>query len=138
RGIAGISYLDPRNERRVLGADAVLLATGGAGQLFEFSTNPQVATGDGVALAWRAGAELADLEYFQFHPTALAVGTNFLISEAVRGAGAVLRDASGEAFMPHYHPEGDLAPRDVVSRSISAHLEDLAGNARAAGRPPGP
>lgn len=120
--IAGVAYLDPRNERQVLDADAVLLATGGAGQLFEFTTNPQVATGDGVALAWRAGAALADLEYFQFHPTALAVGENFLISEAVRGAGAVLRDANGEAFMTRYHPEGDLAPRDVVSRSIAAHL----------------
>ncbi|AIY00996.1 L-aspartate oxidase [Arthrobacter sp. PAMC 25486] len=124
--IAGIAYLDPRNERQVLDTDAVLLATGGAGQLFEFTTNPQVATGDGVALAWRAGAVLADLEYFQFHPTALAVGRNFLISEAVRGAGAVLRDANGEAFMSRYHPEGDLAPRDVVARSIAAHLATLA------------
>ncbi len=132
--IAGIAYLDAGNERQTLRADAVLLATGGAGQLFEFTTNPEVATGDGVALAWHTGAELANLEYFQFHPTALAVGTNFLISEAVRGAGAVLRDASGEAFMPRYHPEGDLAPRDVVSRSIAAHLGALAGNARSAGQ----
>lgn len=105
-----------------LKADGVLLATGGAGQLFDFTTNPAVATGDGVALAWRAGAIVADLEYFQFHPTALAVGENFLISEAVRGAGAVLRDADGAAFMPQYHPDGDLAPRDVISRSIAAHL----------------
>lgn len=105
-----------------LHADAVLLATGGAGQLFEFTTNPEVATADGVAAAWRAGAALADLEYFQFHPTALAVGRNFLISEAVRGAGAVLRDAAGEAFMLSFHPDGELAPRDVVSRSIAAHL----------------
>lgn len=105
-----------------LNADAVLLATGGAGQLFEFTTNPEVATADGVAVAWRAGAAVADLEFFQFHPTALAVGKNFLISEAVRGAGAVLRDAAGEAFMARYHPDGDLAPRDVVSRSIAAHL----------------
>ena len=124
--VAGIAYLDPRDEPRVLEADAVLLATGGAGQLFEFTTNPQLATGDGVALAWGAGAVLADLEYFQFHPTALAVGQNFLISEAVRGAGAVLRDANGEAFMARYHSEGDLAPRDVVSRSIAAHLAVLA------------
>ncbi|WP_082357908.1 L-aspartate oxidase [Arthrobacter alpinus] len=105
-----------------LRADGVLLATGGAGQLFDFTTNPAVATADGVALAWRAGAVVADLEYFQFHPTALAVGENFLISEAVRGAGAVIRDADGAAFMPQYHPDGDLAPRDVISRSIAAHL----------------
>ncbi|MBP2413941.1 L-aspartate oxidase [Arthrobacter stackebrandtii] len=136
--IAGIAYLDQGDERQALEADAVLLATGGAGQLFEFTTNPAVATGDGVALAWRAGAVLADLEYFQFHPTALAVGQNFLISEAVRGAGAVLRDANGEAFMPRYHPEGDLAPRDVVSRSIAAHLETLAAEAGLAGRDEGP
>lgn len=136
--IAGIAFLDEGDERRTLDADAVLLATGGAGQLFEFTTNPAVATGDGVALAWRAGAVLADLEYFQFHPTALAVGQNFLVSEAVRGAGAVLRDANGEAFMPRYHPEGDLAPRDVVSRSIAAHLAALADSAAADGRPEGP
>ncbi|MHA7176689.1 L-aspartate oxidase [Arthrobacter sp. Sr24] len=136
--IAGIAYLDSTNERQSLAADAVLLATGGAGQLFEFTTNPHVATGDGVALAWRAGAVLADLEYFQFHPTALAIGQNFLISEAVRGAGAVLRDATGEAFMTRYHPEGDLAPRDVLSRSIAAHLQTPAENARIAGEPEGP
>ena len=136
--IAGIAYLDSADKRQFLAADAVLLATGGAGQLFEFTTNPHVATGDGVALAWHAGAELADLEYFQFHPTALAVGQNFLISEAVRGAGAVLRDATGEAFMSRYHPEGDLAPRDVVSRSVAAHLAALAKNARVAGEPEGP
>jgi L-aspartate oxidase len=109
--------------REQLAADAVLLASGGAGQLFDHTTNPDGATADGLAAAWRAGAVVADLEYFQFHPTALAVGGNFLISEAVRGAGAVLRDAAGEAFMSTYHPEGDLAPRDVVSRSIAAHLD---------------
>ncbi|WP_104109471.1 L-aspartate oxidase [Arthrobacter sp. N199823] len=136
--IAGIAYLDAQDARQTLGADAILLATGGAGQLFEFTTNPHVATGDGVALAWRAGAVLADLEYFQFHPTALAIGENFLISEAVRGAGAVLRDINGEAFMTRYHPEGDLAPRDVVSRSIAAHLATLAENARSAGETEGP
>ncbi|ALO66448.1 hypothetical protein AS189_08010 [Arthrobacter alpinus] len=136
--IAGIAYLDAHDVRQTLDADAILLATGGAGQLFEFTTNPQLATGDGVALAWRAGAVLADLEYFQFHPTALAVGENFLISEAVRGAGAVLRDTKGEAFMARYHPEGDLAPRDVLSRSIAAHLATLAENARSAGEAEGP
>lgn len=149
--IAGVAYLDSRDGnpaagdldvggdpdaavggQRLLAADAVLLASGGAGQLFEFTTNPAVATGDGVALAWRAGAIVGDMEYFQFHPTALAVGGNFLISEAVRGAGAVLRDAGGERFMPRYHPEGDLAPRDVVSRSIAAHLATTAGAADSA------
>ncbi|MGO4384873.1 L-aspartate oxidase [Specibacter sp. RAF43] len=122
---AGIDYLDADGRRNVLAADAVLLASGGAGQLFDFTTNPGAATADGLAAAWRAGAVVTDLEYFQFHPTALAVGENFLISEAVRGAGAVLRDAAGEHFMPRYHPDGDLAPRDVVSRSIAAHLRSI-------------
>ncbi|WP_427018434.1 L-aspartate oxidase [Pseudarthrobacter sp. P1] len=117
----GVRYLQHGALHR-LDAGAVLLATGGAGQLFEFTTNPAVATADGLALAWRAGAAVADLEYFQFHPTALAVGGNFLISEAVRGAGAVLRDAADHRFMPDHHPLADLAPRDVVSRAIAAHL----------------
>ncbi|MFJ6002600.1 L-aspartate oxidase [Arthrobacter sp. NPDC092385] len=109
-------------EVRQLGADAVVLATGGAGQLFEHTTNPAIATGDGVALAWRAGAVVADLEFFQFHPTSLDVPGNPLVSEAVRGEGARLLDARGHAFMEDYHPDGDLAPRDVVSRSIARHL----------------
>ncbi|PPB50645.1 L-aspartate oxidase [Arthrobacter pityocampae] len=107
---------------RDLPADAVVLATGGAGQLFESTTNPRIATGDGVALAWRAGAAVADLEFFQFHPTSLDVPGNPLISEAVRGEGARLIDADGHPFMAGYHPDGDLAPRDVVSRSIAQHL----------------
>ncbi|MCU1634217.1 MAG: nadB [Micrococcaceae bacterium] len=107
---------------RDITADAVVLATGGAGQLFASTTNPVIATGDGVALAWRAGAVVADLEFFQFHPTSLDVPGNPLISEAVRGEGARLVDADGRAFMADYHPDGDLAPRDVVSRSIARHL----------------
>ncbi|MUK01993.1 FAD-binding protein [Vibrio cholerae] len=107
---------------REVRADAVVLATGGAGQLFEHTTNPAIASGDGVALAWRAGAAVADLEFFQFHPTSLDVPGNPLISEAVRGEGARLLDADGHRFMADYHPEGDLAPRDVVSRSIARHL----------------
>ncbi|WP_104165588.1 L-aspartate oxidase [Arthrobacter sp. SX1312] len=107
---------------RTLRADAVVLATGGAGQLFESTTNPRIATGDGVALAWRAGAAVTDLEFFQFHPTSLDVPGNPLISEAVRGEGARLVDADGHRFMADYHPDGDLAPRDVVSRSIAQHL----------------
>ncbi|TSI14220.1 L-aspartate oxidase [Brevibacterium aurantiacum] len=101
----------------MVAADAVVLATGGAGQLFAHTTNPPAATGDGLAAAIRAGADVADLEFFQFHPTALA-GTGFLISEAVRGAGAVLLDAHGHRFMPDIDPRAELAPRDVVAPAI--------------------
>lgn len=102
-------------ERR---ADAVVLATGGSGYLFRHTTNPAVATGDGVAAAWRAGARVADLEFTQFHPTALAAPATPLISEAVRGEGAVLRDESGRRFMLDVDPRGELAPRDVVARAV--------------------
>ncbi|MDB9311548.1 L-aspartate oxidase [Spirulina sp. CS-785/01] len=106
-------------------AAAVILATGGGGQVFAQTTNPAVSTGDGIALAWRAGAQLRDLEFFQFHPTALmkANAPHFLISEAVRGEGAHLIDAQGRRFAFDYHPKGELAPRDVVSRAIFHHLE---------------
>jgi L-aspartate oxidase len=102
----------------------VLLATGGLGRVFENTTNPDVATGDGVACAWRAGAEIADIEFVQFHPTALYVPSapRFLLSEALRGEGAYLRNASGERFMHSYHPMGELAPRDVVARAIAAEI----------------
>lgn len=105
---------------RNLFAPQVILASGGAGQLYARTTNPSVATGDGLALAYRAGAQLMDLEFFQFHPTALAFpgAPAFLISEATRGEGGVLRNRTGRAFMRDYSPEGDLAPRDVVSRAI--------------------
>ncbi|WP_067874983.1 L-aspartate oxidase [Agromyces aureus] len=99
-------------------ADAVVLATGGAGQLFRHTTNPDVATGDGVAAAWRAGAEIADLEFVQFHPTALAAPGTPLISEAVRGEGAVLRDRDGRRFMTEISEQAELAPRDVVARAV--------------------
>ncbi|MFF2369807.1 L-aspartate oxidase [Agromyces sp. NPDC058110] len=99
-------------------ADAVVLATGGAGQLFLHTTNPDVATGDGVAAAWRAGAEVADLEFVQFHPTALAAPGTPLISEAVRGEGAVLRDRDGHRFMTEISEQAELAPRDVVARAV--------------------
>lgn len=114
-------------ELQSVSADAVVLATGGAGGIFEHSTNPTVATGDGVAAAWRAGAAVADLEFFQFHPTSLNVPGHPLISEAVRGEGAVLRDGTGHRFMADYHPAGELAPRDVVSRSIALHLARTGG-----------
>ncbi|RLK49058.1 L-aspartate oxidase [Microbacterium telephonicum] len=103
---------------RTVRADAVVLATGGAGQLYAHTTNPAVATGDGIAAALRAGAEVADLEFVQFHPTVLAAGDAFLVSEAMRGEGAVLRDARGHRFMVDVHPDAELAPRDVVARAI--------------------
>jgi L-aspartate oxidase len=105
-------------------ARAVLLATGGLGRVFLETTNPGVATGDGVALAWRAGAEISDMEFVQFHPTALHVegAPRFLLSEALRGEGGILRNAAGERFMSRYDERGELAPRDVVSRSIIAEM----------------
>jgi L-aspartate oxidase len=106
-------------------ASAVILATGGGGQVFSQTTNPEVSTGDGVAIAARAGAILRDLEFFQFHPTALTIpdAPRFLISEAVRGEGAHLVDLQGVRFAFDYHPAGELAPRDVVSRAIYSHLQ---------------
>ncbi|MFP3465821.1 L-aspartate oxidase [Leifsonia sp. SIMBA_070] len=115
-----------------LAADAVVLATGGWGRLYAHTTNPPVATGDGVAAAWRAGAVLADLEFTQFHPTALyrpdagSAGA-FLVSEAVRGEGAVLRNARGERFMTDVHPDAELAPRDVVARGIAVEMAAQGG-----------
>ncbi|MEG4943754.1 L-aspartate oxidase [Microcoleus sp. F4-D5] len=108
-----------------LRASAVVLATGGGGQVFAHTTNPSVSTGDGVAIAWRAGALLRDLEFVQFHPTALskAGAPRFLISEAVRGEGAHLVDSKGYRFAFDFHPSGELAPRDVVSRAIFRHLQ---------------
>ncbi|WP_460799225.1 L-aspartate oxidase [Microbacterium sp. GXF0217] len=100
-------------------ADAVILATGGAGQLFAHTTNPVGTTGDGIAAALRAGAAIADLEFVQFHPTVLAGGEPFLISEAVRGEGATLIDENGHRFCFDEHPDGELAPRDVVARAIA-------------------
>ncbi|GAA2225055.1 L-aspartate oxidase [Herbiconiux moechotypicola] len=105
-----------------LRADAVVLASGGLGQLYAQTTNPAVTTGDGAAAAWRAGAVLADVEFVQFHPTALAVPGSFLVSEAVRGDGAVLRNTRGERFMTSVHPLAELAPRDIVARAIAAEM----------------
>ncbi|MFB6079937.1 MAG: L-aspartate oxidase [Haloferacaceae archaeon] len=99
-------------------AGATVLATGGVGDLFPRSTNPEGSTGDGVAMAALAGADVTDMEYVQFHPTVYAGEDPFLVSEAVRGEGAVLRNGGGERFMPDYHPDADLAPRDVVARAV--------------------
>ncbi len=111
-------------------AKAVVLATGGGGQVFAQTTNPAVSTGDGVALAWRVGAIVRDLEFVQFHPTALTKSgaPRFLISEAVRGEGAHLVDSQGQRFAFDYHPAGELAPRDVVSRAIFSHLQKTAAD----------
>jgi L-aspartate oxidase len=117
-------------EIRWLRAPAVILATGGGGQVYLHTTNPEVSTGDGVAMVDRAGGTLADLEFVQFHPTALNVAgaPRFLISEAVRGEGAYLIDDQGDRFCFHYHPDGELAPRDVVSRAIFSHLAKVGGD----------
>ena len=107
----------------------VVICSGGAGQLYRYTTNPSVATGDGVALAYLAGADVMDMEFYQFHPTALWLdgAPTFLLSEAMRGEGAVLRNATGHPFMANYHPMADLAPRDVVSRAIAAEMEKADG-----------
>jgi L-aspartate oxidase len=111
-------------------APVVIVATGGAGQLYQNTTNPAVATGDGAATAYRAGAELKDMEFVQFHPTVLAMPNvpHFLISEAVRGEGALLRNVHGERFMPRYHQMAELAPRDVVTRAIVAEMSNTQSN----------
>jgi L-aspartate oxidase len=108
----------------IISARAVLLATGGAGQLFERTTNPAVATGDGMAMAYRAGASLVDMEFIQFHPTALfrAGAPQFLLSEAMRGEGGMLRNVNGQRFMDDYHPARELAPRDIVTRAIHTEM----------------
>ena len=108
-------------------ADSVILATGGAGQLYSYTTNPEVATADGLGMALRAGAVAADLEFYQFHPTSLDAPGNFLVSEAVRGEGATLIDADGKRFMLDVHPDAELAPRDVVARGIAAQMAKQPG-----------
>jgi len=119
--VTGIKALDCRTGSiEEFECHFLILATGGAGQLFKLNTNSDIATGDGIALAFNTGAEIVDMEFFQFHPTALRLPgvTPFLISEAVRGEGGVLRNVEGYRFMPDYAPQSDLAPRDIVARSI--------------------
>ena len=124
RRVTGIDLLLDDGALVGVEAPAVILATGGAGRLYSRTTNPAVATGDGLAIAYRAGAELMDMEFVQFHPTALVVpgAPSFLISEAVRGEGGILRDVTGRAFMAEYHPDRELAPRDVVARAIHSQM----------------
>ncbi len=132
RRCLGAEFLEGKHQRvdRWL-ARAVLVSTGGLGQLFLDTTNPELATGDGAVLAGLAGAELADLEMVQFHPTVLALegAPRFLLSEALRGEGALLRNPAGERFMPRYHPLAELAPRDVVARAVEAEAQAAGPNA---------
>ncbi|MEO6397982.1 MAG: L-aspartate oxidase [Tepidiformaceae bacterium] len=128
---AGVRAVNLRTgEQETYETANVVLATGGAGRLFSHTTNPEVATGDGISLAFEAGAEVVDLEFYQFHPTALRLdgAPPFLISEAVRGEGAVLTNLEGEPFMRRYHPLEDLAPRDVVARAIVSEMRVEGGD----------
>lgn len=123
--VTGVHFIGSNGTAKRLSSSAVLLATGGLGQLYRSTTNPTVATGDGVAMAFRAGAEISDMEFVQFHPTALYLkkAPRFLLSEALRGEGAFLRNGEMHRFMQKYHPMAELAPRDVVARAIVHELE---------------
>ncbi len=128
KGIQTLRYTD--GENIIFLGKAIILATGGLSRLYSRSTNPYTATGDGIALAWQAGARLADMEFIQFHPTALSIPGEeaYLISEAVRGEGAHLLDVNGVRFMPDIHPLAELAPRDVVSSAIFKRMQETGSN----------
>jgi len=113
------------NELGCIFAKSTILAAGGLGQIYKYTSNPEVATGDGFAMAWRAGCEMMDMEFVQFHPTTLFLpgAPRFLISESVRGEGGILKNALGERFMPSYHEMAELAPRDVVCRAIQKEMQ---------------
>ena len=123
--VCGVELISDHSDRHLVKSSSVLLATGGAGQVYSNTTNPAVATADGIAMACRAGAEISDMEFVQFHPTALYLknAPRFLLSEALRGEGAVLRNAELQRFMHKYHDMHELAPRDVVARAIAHELE---------------
>ena len=133
--VLGAYVLEPNGEVHVIRSDRLVLATGGCGKVYLYTTNPDSATGDGVAMAWRAGASIANMEFVQFHPTCFynpaAVGPearSFLVSEALRGEGAILLNEKGEDFTPSYDKRGSLAPRDIVARAIDTEIKKTGAN----------